>query len=73
VQVLHRLVDADNTVVTIEHNLDLVKASDWVIDFGPEGGLDGGEIIACGTPEQVAAARQSYTGHYLSKLFAAVQ
>lgn len=73
VQVLQRLVDADNTVVTIEHNLDLVKASDWVIDFGPEGGLDGGEIIACGTPEQVAAARQSYTGHYLSKLFAAVQ
>jgi excinuclease ABC subunit A len=68
VQVLQRLVDADNTVVTIEHSLDVIKTSDWVIDFGPEGGLDGGEIIACGTPEQVAAVKQSHTGKYLSRL-----
>lgn len=68
VQVLQRLVDADNTVVTIEHNLDVIKTADWVIDFGPEGGLDGGEIIACGTPEQVAAEKYSHTGHYLAKL-----
>ncbi len=70
VQVLQRLVDADNTVVTIEHSPDVIKTSDWVIDFGPEGGLEGGEIIACGTPEQVAAVDRSHTGKYLAKLFA---
>jgi len=73
VKVLQRLVDADNTVVTIEHNLDVIKTADWVIDFGPEGGLEGGEIIACGTPEQVAAASQSHTGYYLAKLFSTMR
>ncbi len=68
VNVLQHLVDADNTVVTIEHNLDVVKTSDWVIDFGPEGGLEGGEIIACGTPGQLAAVKHSHTGQYLAKI-----
>jgi excinuclease ABC subunit A len=68
IAVLQRLVDAGNTVVVIEHNLDVVKSSDWVIDFGPEGGADGGQIIACGTPEQIAAAPGSHTGRYLSRL-----
>jgi excinuclease ABC subunit A len=63
--VLHRLRDAGNTVVVIEHNLDVVKTADWVIDLGPEGGDGGGRIIAAGTPEQVAATAESYTGRYL--------
>ena len=62
---LHRLVDAGNTVVVIEHNLDVVKTADHVIDLGPEGGKAGGEVIAEGTPEQVAANPRSYTGQYL--------
>ncbi len=65
---LQRLVDADNTVVVIEHNLDIVKAADWVIDFGPEGGHAGGQIIACGTPEQVAQSDVSVTGKLLRKM-----
>jgi excinuclease ABC subunit A len=69
ISVLQRLVDAGNTVVVIEHNLDVIKTSDWVIDFGPEGGRNGGEILACGTPEQVVAARNSHTGRYLGKVF----
>jgi excinuclease ABC subunit A len=64
-QVLHRLVDAGNTVLVIEHNLDVIKSSDWVIDLGPEGGNAGGEVIAVGTPEDVAANPRSYTGQYL--------
>jgi excinuclease ABC subunit A len=63
--VLARLVDAGNTVVVIEHNLDVIKTADWVIDLGPEGGDAGGQIIACGTPEQVAANPASYTGQHL--------
>jgi excinuclease ABC subunit A len=63
--VLGRLVDAGNTVVIIEHNLDVIKTGDWVIDLGPEGGDAGGEIIATGTPEEVAANPNSYTGEYL--------
>ncbi len=67
-RVLHRLRDEGNTVVVIEHNLDVIKTADWVIDLGPEGGEGGGRIVATGTPEQVAAARGSHTGHYLAKL-----
>jgi len=63
--VLHRLRDHGNTIVVIEHNLDVIKTADWVIDLGPEGGIKGGEIIAEGTPEQVADCAHSYTGHYL--------
>ena len=66
--VLHRLRDEGNTVVVIEHNLDVVKTADWIIDLGPEGGTRGGEIIATGTPEQVARNKQSWTGRYLAEL-----
>jgi excinuclease ABC subunit A len=69
-EVLHRLVDSGNTVVVIEHNLDVVKTADWVIDLGPEGGKAGGEVIAEGTPEQVARVRRSFTGRYLRELLA---
>ncbi len=65
--VLHRLVDAGNTVIVIEHNLDVIKTSDWIIDLGPEGGGGGGRIIAQGTPETVAANPDSYTGHFLQE------
>jgi len=67
-EVLHRLRDHGNTVVVIEHNLDVIKTADWIIDLGPEGGDRGGQIIATGTPEQVAAAEHSYTGQYLGPL-----
>jgi excinuclease ABC subunit A len=67
-EVLHELVDAGNTVVVIEHNLDVVKTADWVIDIGPEGGDGGGEIVAVGTPEQIAEAEGSHTGRYLKPL-----
>ena len=63
--VLHRLRDAGNTVVVIEHNLDVIKTSDWIVDLGPEGGDGGGYIVAQGTPEQIAASKASYTGQYL--------
>nr|GEV46095.1 ATP-binding cassette, sub-family E,member 1 [Tanacetum cinerariifolium] len=66
--VLHRLRDHGNTVVVIEHNLDVIKTADWLVDLGPEGGSKGGQIIATGTPEQVAQMKQSYTGHYLKPL-----
>jgi excinuclease ABC subunit A len=69
-EVLHRLREQGNTVVVIEHNLDVIKTADWVIDLGPEGGDGGGEIIAEGTPEQIAASRASYTGHYLREALA---
>ncbi len=65
IAVLNRLVDLGNTVVVIEHNLDVIKSADWLIDIGPEGGDKGGTIIACGTPEQLAAEKHSYTGKYL--------
>ena len=68
-QVLNRLRDHGNTVVVIEHNLDVIKTADWVIDLGPEGGDRGGEIIATGTPEQLAGVAESHTGHFLAKLF----
>jgi excinuclease ABC subunit A len=66
--VLHRLRDEGNTVIVIEHNLDVIKTADWVIDLGPEGGEGGGEIIAAGTPETIAATERSYTGQYLRPL-----
>jgi excinuclease ABC subunit A len=64
-EVLHKLVDQGNSVVVIEHNLEVVKTADWVIDLGPEGGDAGGEIVATGTPEDIARAKQSYTGGFL--------
>jgi excinuclease ABC subunit A len=66
-EVLHALVDQGNTVIVIEHNLEVIKTSDWIIDLGPEGGFKGGEIVATGTPEQVAQSKKSYTGHYLKQ------
>jgi excinuclease ABC subunit A len=66
--VIHRLRDQGNTVVIIEHNLDVIKTADWLIDLGPEGGVGGGQIIATGTPEQVAANPDSVTGKYLLPL-----
>ncbi len=67
-QVLHRLRDEGNTIVVIEHNLDVIKTADWIIDLGPEGGSRGGQIIATGTPEKVAGNKKSFTGHYLQKM-----
>jgi excinuclease ABC subunit A len=66
--VLHRLVDQGNTVVVVEHNLDVLKTADWLVDLGPEAGARGGEVVAAGTPEQVAANPVSYTGAYLRQL-----
>jgi excinuclease ABC subunit A len=68
--VLARLADSGNTVVVIEHNLDVIKCADWIIDLGPEGGDRGGTIVATGTPEQVAKVADSYTGQYLQRLLA---
>ncbi|MBX3487945.1 excinuclease ABC subunit UvrA [Parvibaculum sp.] len=68
-EVLHELVDSGNTVVVIEHNLEVIKTADWLLDLGPEGGDGGGEIVAAGTPEDVAAEPRSYTGQYLKELF----
>lgn len=67
-KVLNRLVDAGNTVVVIEHNLDVIKTADWLIDVGPEGGDDGGSVIGTGTPEEIAAMKESYTGQFLQQL-----
>ncbi len=68
--VLHRLRDHGNTIVIIEHNLDVIKTADWIIDLGPEGGDKGGRVIACGTPEEIAACAHSYTGQYLGPVLA---
>ena len=67
-QVLNRLVEKGNSILIIEHQLDIIKAVDWVIDLGPEGGEKGGYLVAEGTPEQVAKVKKSYTGQYLKKL-----
>jgi excinuclease ABC subunit A len=69
-EVLHALVDQGNTVVVIEHNLDVIKTADWLIDIGPEGGDGGGKIVAVGTPEQVAKVETSHTGRYLKPMLA---
>ena len=66
--VLNRLVDLGNTVLVIEHNLDVVKSADWIIDLGPEGGEAGGQVVATGTPEQIAALEDNWTGRYLRPL-----
>ncbi|HKU53911.1 MAG TPA: hypothetical protein VJP60_00990, partial [Rhizomicrobium sp.] len=66
--VLHALVDQGNTIVVIEHNLEVIKTADWIVDLGPEGGDGGGEIVASGTPEEVAKNPRSYTGQYLKPL-----
>jgi excinuclease ABC subunit A len=66
--VLARLVDQGNTVLVIEHNLDVIKTADWLIDLGPEGGDGGGQLVAEGTPETVAKVKGSYTGKYLAQL-----
>jgi excinuclease ABC subunit A len=66
--VLNRLVDRGNTVVVIEHNLDVIKSADHIIDLGPEGGIDGGRVIATGTPEELIKNSQSYTGKFLGKV-----
>jgi len=69
--VLQRLADAGNTVLVIEHNLDVIKQADWIVDLGPEGGEAGGEVIATGTPEQVAEVDRSATGQYLREILPA--
>ena len=66
--VLNRLKDQGNTIVVIEHNLDVVKTADWIIDLGPEGGSDGGNIVASGTPEEIAKVNKSFTGQFLKKM-----
>ncbi len=66
--VLNRLTDAGNTVIVIEHNLDVIKTADWIIDLGPEGGDEGGQVIACGTPEKISKNKKSYTGQFLKKV-----
>jgi excinuclease ABC subunit A len=67
-KVLEQLRDAGNTIVIIEHNLDVIKTADWIIDIGPEGGSGGGQVVAVGTPEAVAACPQSHTGRFLKTL-----
>ena len=67
--VLNDLVKKGNTVIVIEHNLDVIRSSDWIIDLGPEGGIKGGEIIAEGTPESICKINKSFTGKYLKKYF----
>jgi excinuclease ABC subunit A len=69
-RVLHKLRDDGNTVVVIEHNLDVIKTADWIVDLGPEGGHRGGRILAVGTPEQIAATAASHTGRFLARILA---
>ncbi len=66
--VLHRLRDHGNTLIVIEHNLDVIKTADWIIDLGPEGGDKGGEIVVAGTPEDVAKCEKGYTGKFLKRM-----
>ena len=68
IKILQRLRSAGNTVIVIEHNLDVIKIADWIVDLGPEGGDGGGTIVASGTPEEVAACAASYTGQFLKKV-----
>ena len=67
--VLHKLVDKGNSLLVIEHNLDVIKTADWIIDLGPEGGDKGGELVAEGTPKDIAKIKKSYTGQYLKRIF----
>ena len=68
IQVLQKLKAAGNTIIVIEHNLDVIKVADWIVDLGKEGGDMGGEIVATGTPEQIAACKESYTGRFLKPM-----
>ncbi len=68
VDILHKLAEGGNTVVVIEHNLDVIKTADYIIDMGPEGGEGGGTVVATGTPEEVARIKESYTGVYIKKM-----
>jgi excinuclease ABC subunit A len=68
IAVLQRLVDAGHSVLIVEHDLDLIAAADWVIDLGPEGGEGGGEVVAAGTPDEVARCKGSYTGQFLKRM-----
>ena len=68
IEILQKLTEGGNTVVVIEHNLDVIKTADYIIDIGPEGGDRGGTVIAKGTPEQVAKSKKSYTGYYIEKM-----
>jgi excinuclease ABC subunit A len=70
-ETLQRLVDAGNTMLVIEHNLDVIKQADWIVDLGPEGGEAGGEVIADGTPEEIAAVEESFTGQFLRQILPA--
>ena len=70
-ETLQRLVDAGNTMIVIEHNLDVIKQADWIVDLGPEGGEAGGEIVAVGTPEDIAAIEESFTGQFLREVLPA--
>jgi excinuclease ABC subunit A len=69
-EVLQKLVDLGNTVLVIEHNMDVVKTADWIIDMGPDGGEDGGRVVTAGTPEQVMRSKKSFTGIALKKVMA---
>ena len=73
IKVLNNLVNKGNTMIIIEHNLDVVKTADWVVDLGPEGGSGGGKIIAQGTPEDVARSKKSHTGTYIKKILAGIK
>ena len=68
IEILQRLVNTGNSMIIIEHNLDIIKTADYIIDLGPEGGIGGGEIVATGTPEEVAQNEKSYTGKFLKKI-----
>jgi len=68
VEILQKLVEAGNSVVVIEHNLDVIKTADYIIDMGPEGGAKGGTVVAKGTPEQIAKCKESYTGYYIARM-----
>ncbi len=70
-QVLDQLVADGNTVIVIEHNMDVIKTADYVIDLGPEGGDEGGYVVGCGTPEEIASNQHSYTGQFLKKTLSA--
>ena len=72
-EVLERLVEAGDTVLVIEHNLDVIKTADYIIDLGPEGGDGGGQVVACGTPEEVAEVEESHTGRFLREILAKEQ
>ena len=68
-KILHALADQGNTILMIEHNLDLIKIADHIIDLGPEGGIEGGQVVAQGTPSEVVKCKESYTGKYLKRFF----